>query len=60
MLGAKERADVAVKDSVVEMPHVLERVQSHSLPVPAPAWPKIQILPPCHWAHGESPEPLFL
>lgn len=33
MLGVKGWADIALKDSVVEVPHLLELVPSHSLPV---------------------------
>lgn len=46
MLGIKGWADVAVKDSVVEMPHLLVLVQSRPQPVPVPAWPMHQILLP--------------
>lgn len=46
MLGIKGWADVAVKDSVVEMPHLLVLVQSRPQPVPVPAWPTHQILLP--------------
>jgi len=50
MLGITGRADIAVEDSVLEMPHLLVLVRSCSQPVPVPAWPTHQILlPPLSW-----------